>query len=600
MGALAGLLQARGHEVRGSDEALYPPMSEQLELMQVPVFVGFSSKNLDWNPDVVVVGNVCPKDHVEALEASRRGYSLHSLPQILGAELIADHHSIVITGTHGKTTTSALIAQILVDADRDPSCFVGGVPISLGRGWRHGHGEEFVVEGDEYDSAFFDKGAKFLHYRPRTAVLTGVELDHVDIFSSLEQVRETFRQFVRLIPQDGVLFVSADSRDAVAIAQSEAKARVETYSVDWDQNSPSAVWQARAIEYHENGRCRFELWRADELFDRYESISVGQHNIANIVAAAAVAHSRGVPQDRIRSSISRFAGVKRRQEIRGVAQGVYVIDDYAHHPKAVAETLTALGKRFPGRRLISIFEPRSASSRRKTFQPDFVEAFVHADVVVIGRLFKPSRIPEEQRLDPERLALDVHQRGTKASYIADVNAIVDYTRDLARSGDVVVVLSSGFFDGLHMKLLRAFGDAVMPATRQDMDGVRAVLRDAAMDPKQAENDEYPSFCVLRNESGIVGCVALEVFGEDAVLRSLAVKQAARGVGYGWTLADTTIAFARLRGVQRIYLLTDSASDFFAAKHGFRIVDSSIVSQEIASSSAFRNRGESAVAMRLDL
>ena len=598
MGALAGLLKAAGHDVRGSDNVLYPPMSDQLQDLNIPVFNGFSAKNMDWGPDQVVVGNVCRKDHVEVQAATAQNLPLTSLPAVLSAEFLNDKHSIVVAGSHGKTTTSSLLASILTTAGRDPGCFVGGVPIAFGRGWRVAGGAEFVVEGDEYDTAFFDKGSKFLHYQPRTAILTTVELDHVDIFESLEAVRATFRKFVRLLPEDGLLVVSAASKDAVAIAESEARCPVETYAVDRGGDQVvDAQWIAKNLEATPAGRCRFELWRSGELIDRYETLLVGAHNVGNAVAAIAVAHSLGVPPPDIRRGAAQFAGVKRRQEIRGLAQGVYVLDDYAHHPTAVMETLKALRKRFPGQRVLAIYEPRSATARRKTFQAEYVEAFVHADRVVIGRPYDLSTIPAEQRLDPEKLALDVHRRGTQAGYVDDVSDIVKHAQDYLRPGDVVVIMSSGAFDGLHDKLLAGLGDAITPAVPADMATLKNMLREA--DVETFPSDESSQFMVLKNEKGLVGCVALEVFGEDAVLRSLAVAKDARGVGYGWMLADTAISSARHRGVKRIYLLTASASDFFAVKHGFRVVDSSTIAPEIAESPTFHNAGD-AVAMRLDL
>jgi UDP-N-acetylmuramate: L-alanyl-gamma-D-glutamyl-meso-diaminopimelate ligase len=622
MGALAGLLRAAGHDVRGSDNTLYPPMSDQLRSLEIPVFEGFSADNLGWGPEVVVVGNVCGRDHVEVVEAQRLGLPLASLPQVLGEQFLAGRHSVVVAGTHGKTTTSALLTQILIDAGRDPGCFIGGVPIAQGKGWRAGQGPEFVVEGDEYDSAFFDKGSKFLHYRPHTAVITSIELDHVDIFASMEGVRETFRKFVRLLPADGLLLVAATSDEAVAISAAEAPCRVETYVVDEGGAEPiaarteaadpaepdaaaaepgKAAWRACELEYTASGRCRFALERNGELFGRFESMLVGAHNVGNIVAAVALAHSLGVGVEDLTRSVSGFAGVRRRLEIRGIAQGVYVLDDYAHHPTAVRETLRAVHKRFPGRRVVAIYEPRSATSRRKTFQREFLEAFAHADAVVVGRLFDPSRIREEDRFDAERLAFELHQGGTPATYLHAVDDIVAHTVELARPGDVVVVLSSGSFDGLHDKLLMALGDPVMPARRQDIEEIRGLLRQVGLGPDDVREDAYGNFLVLRNENGFVGCVGLEVSGEDAILRSLAVNKDARGVGYGWLLADTVINVARARGVRRLYLLTDTASDFFAAKHGFRVVDLSTVGPEVASSSTFQShRDNGHVAMRLDL
>jgi UDP-N-acetylmuramate: L-alanyl-gamma-D-glutamyl-meso-diaminopimelate ligase len=602
MGALAGLLKAAGHEVRGSDQALYPPMSDQLRQLQIPVFEGFSADNLGWGPNRVVVGNVCSKDHVEVVEAQRLELTLTSLPATLAEALIDDKHSVVVTGTHGKTTTTSVLADIFVTAGRDPSFFVGGVPISHGRGWRLGNGEDFLVEGDEYDSAFFDKESKFLHYKPRTAILTSVELDHVDIFSSMDAVRTMFAKFIRLIPEDGLLVVAADSKEAMALVNAEARCTVETYSVhngEAEEGEAAPTWQARNVEHTKSGRCQFEVWRGGELFDSYETLLNGEHNMGNVLAAVAVAHSRGIASADIRRGIARFAGVKRRQELRGVAQGVYVIDDYAHHPTAVRETLKALRRRFPGRRLLAIFEPRSATSRRKTFQREFADAFRHADALIVGKPHDMSKIPESERFDPERLALDVHRVGVTSSYQSEVDGIVAYAVEMARPGDVIVVMSSGAFGGLHERLIAGLGDAVMVAKRDEMQEVRDILSSAGL-ADAAEDDMAPSFLVLRNENGLAGCVALEVFGDDAVLRSLAVKPDARGVGYGWILADTAISMARHRGVRRIYLLTETASDFFAAKHGFRVVDSSTISEGVLASQSFHDRPASAIAMRLDL
>jgi UDP-N-acetylmuramate: L-alanyl-gamma-D-glutamyl-meso-diaminopimelate ligase len=295
-----------------------------------------------------------------------------------------------------------------------------------------------------------------------------------------------------------------------------------------------------------------------------------------------------------------FAGVRRRQELRGMAGGVTVLDDYAHHPTAVRETLVALRKRYPKRRLIAVYEPRSATSRRRTFQAEFADAFAHADEVVVGKLYDPSRIPKDERFDPERLALDLHRSGTKASYTPDVDTIVKQLVADTAPGDVVCVLSSGSFDGLHDKLLDAIGDSMRPAHREDMAAVRRVLEATSLE-EPARDDQSGSFFVLRNEDGTVGCVSLEVLGDDAILRALAVDPKFRGAGYGWMLADMAVSQARWRGVRRIYLLTASASDFFAAKFGFRVVDRSTLSKRVAASETFtRPAGAQQVAMRLDL
>jgi UDP-N-acetylmuramate: L-alanyl-gamma-D-glutamyl-meso-diaminopimelate ligase len=612
MGAVAGLLAAAGHEVRGSDQAVYPPMSEQLKALGVPVMMPYAPENLDWAPDLVVVGNVHGKDHIEVKAAQQRNITLTSFPAVLGERLLDHKHSVVVAGTHGKTTTTSLIAHILVESGRDPSLFVGGVPVALGQGWQLGRGEEFVIEGDEYDTAFFDKGPKFAHYRPRTAVLTSVELDHVDIFPSFDAVRDTFKKLVALIPQDGLLVVCAESADARAVAK-YAGCKVEEYAViggepgepfevDTDGGTPTELaWWARNLEVAKSGRIAFDVYYRGERLERFETLLVGRHNVANCVAAIAVAHSRGVPIRDIQRAVSSFAGVRRRQELRGIAGGVTVLDDYAHHPTAVRETLKALRKRFPKRRLIAVYEPRSATSRRKTFQAEFADAFAHADEVIVGRLFDPGKIPAEDRFDPEKLALDLHRHGTKGSYTPEVGAIVKQLAESAAPGDVVCVLSSGSFEGLHDRLLDEIGDAMKPARRGDMGGIRALLERAGLDQEPARDDQFNAFFVLTNEQGVAGCVALDVLGDDAVLRALAVDPEQRGAGYGWMLADMAVSQARWRGVRRIYLLTESASDFFAAKFGFRVVDRTTLSKQVAASETFTApKGAGLVAMRLDL
>jgi len=611
MGAVAGLLAAAGHEVRGSDAAVYPPMSEQLAALGVPVMMPYAPQNLDWSPDLVVVGNVHGKDHIEVKAAQERGIQLTSFPAVLGERLLDGKHSIVVAGTHGKTTTTSLVAHILLEAGKDPSLFVGGVPVALGQGWRLGKGPHFVIEGDEYDTAFFDKGPKFAHYRPKTAILTSIELDHVDIFPSFDAVRDTFKKLISLMPADGLLVVCAESPDARAIAKAAA-CTVEQYCVmggdgaegfeiDTDAGVPNEVtWWARNLEVGKSGRVAFDVFHKGERYERFETLLVGRHNVDNCVAAIAVAHSLGISIRDIQRGVASFAGVRRRQELRGIAGGVTVLDDYAHHPTAVRETLKALRKRFPKRRLIAVYEPRSATSRRKTFQAEFADAFSHADEVIVGRLFDPSKIPPEDRFDPERLALDLHRSGTKASYTPDVNLIVKQLAESAAPGDVVVVLSSGSFDGLHDKLLDEIGDPMRPAQRADMPAVRKVLESVELD-EPARDEQFPSFYVLSNETGLVGTVALEVHGDDAILRALAVHSDFRGAGYGWMLADMAISQARWRGVRRIYLLTETASDFFAAKFGFRVVDRSTLSRSVAGSETFTApRGTNLVAMRLDL
>ncbi|MBA2540265.1 MAG: UDP-N-acetylmuramate--L-alanine ligase, partial [Deltaproteobacteria bacterium] len=477
MGAVAGLLAASGHDVRGSDAAVYPPMSEQLAALGVPVMMPYASENLAWAPELVVVGNVHGKDHVEVVAAREHNLPLTSFPAVLGDKLIDHKHAIVVCGTHGKTTTTALIAHVLEQAGRDPSLFVGGVPVGLGHGYKLGGGADFVIEGDEYDTAFFDKGPKFAHYKPRTAILTSVELDHVDIFPSFDAVRDVFKKLVALLPADGLLVACAESPEVLAVAK-HAQCTVEQYCVldDNDAVPPAgATWWAKDCEVGKSGRVAFDVYCRGERVERFETLLVGRHNVGNCVSAIAVCKSRGLTVREIQRGIASFAGVRRRQELRGIAGGVTVLDDYGHHPTAVRETLRGLRKRFPKRRLIAVYEPRSATSRRKTFQNEFAEAFAHADEVVVGRLFDPSKIPADDRFDPERLALDLHRRGTKAAYTPEVENITKQLAESAAPGDVVCVLSSGSFDGLHDRLLDEIGDPMRPAQRADMAEIRQLL-----------------------------------------------------------------------------------------------------------------------------
>ena len=606
MGALAGLLKAKGFEVRGSDKSVYPPMSDQLTNLGIDWFDGFKAENLDWGPDIVVVGNICSATHPEVVAAKEKGLELKSLPQMIGEELIGDKHSIVVAGTHGKTTTTSLLSVLFTLAKRDPSFMVGGVPLQIGKGWEWSEkSEEFIVEGDEYDSAFFDKGSKFLHYRPKTAILTSVENDHVDIFEDMDAIRATFRKFVKLIPEDGLLVVSHVSKEAMMIAKECSKAKIETFAVAVNEDMLKEFvndvnWVVGNLSYFENGRCKFDLFHDGVLFDQYQSSLTGNHNLANICSVVAVGKNLGIAKETIRNCISTFAGVERRQQLRGIAQGVYVIDDYAHHPTAVRLTLEGLRHRFKGRRLLALFEPRSATSRRNVFQKEFAEAFGLADQCIVGPLYAPDKIPVEERLDPELLVQDIKQAGAQSSYIDNVDGILEHVSKEVRPGDVVVVCSSGAFGDIHCRLLRRLGDAVMPAHGNHRARVRSLLESLGMLYSDVNIKTIHQYFVLENEKGIVGTVGLEIFGADAVLRSLAVAKDSRGAGYGWMLADTVIQHARYRGVSQLYLVTKNAGDFFAGKHGFREVELSTLPAHISESPTFNTQDDQGVAMRLDL
>jgi UDP-N-acetylmuramate: L-alanyl-gamma-D-glutamyl-meso-diaminopimelate ligase len=449
MSALAGMLQARGFRVTGSDQHVYPPMSTQLEALGIELRQGFSVDHLADHPDLIVVGNAVSRSNPEVQAMLEWGLPFVSFSQALAEFFLIDHHPIVIVGTHGKTTTASLMAWVLESAGLDPSYMIGGIPRNFGTNYKLGNGAFFVVEGDEYDTAFFDKGPKFLHYRPRTAILTSVEFDHVDIYRDLDHVKEAFRRFVRILPMDGYLAAGIEFPHVVDLLAS-APCRWEGYGF-----ADQAHWRAAQVDVDEQST-RFVVQHQYQHLGTMRSALVGQHNIQNALGVIAVASHLGLSFNAIRAGLQSFTGVKRRQEVRGIVRQITVIDDFAHHPTAIRETLAALRARYQGKRLWAIFEPRSATSRRATFQQEFVGAFAAADHVVIAALFNPDGVPADVRLSPERLAYEIACHGGKdAVYLPEINAIVDHVSTGARADDVVVIMSNGGFGGIHEKLLEA-------------------------------------------------------------------------------------------------------------------------------------------------
>jgi UDP-N-acetylmuramate: L-alanyl-gamma-D-glutamyl-meso-diaminopimelate ligase len=449
MSALAGMLQARGFRVTGSDQNVYPPMSTQLEALGIELRQGFLPNHLADHPDLIVVGNAVSRSNPEVQAMLEQGLPFLSFPQALAEFFLGDRHPIVVVGTHGKTTTASLMAWVLESAGLDPSYMIGGIPCNFGTNYKLGSGGYFVVEGDEYDTAFFDKGPKFLHYRPRSAILTSVEFDHADIYRDLDHVKEAFRRFVRILPSDGYLAAGVDFPQVVDV--------LAAVPCGWEGYGVSAQANWRAVDIEAGAEMtRFLVRHQDQRIGTIRWELVGRHNIQNALGVIAVARRLGLPFDDIRKGIQSFAGVKRRQEVRGVAREIIVIDDFAHHPTAIRETLAALRARYDGRRLWAIFEPRSATSRRAIFQEDFVEAFAEADRVVIAGLFSPEKIAPEAQLAPGRLAQDIACRyGKEAVYLPAVDAIVEHVATAARPGDVVAIMSNGGFGGIHEKLLEA-------------------------------------------------------------------------------------------------------------------------------------------------
>ena len=449
MGSLAGLLADAGYDVRGSDTAVYPPMSTMLRDKGIRVLEGFSAAHLDDRPDLVVIGNIATRTNPEAVAAAERSIPFESMPQAIGRLFLEGRHSIVVAGTHGKTTTAGIMAWLLTAAGRDPSFLVGGVLKNFGRSYGLGRGEDFVIEGDEYETAFFDKGPKFLHYRPQTVILTSVEYDHAEMYPDLRSVKQAFGRLVALVPTRGGLIVHCDDDTNVREVVREARAPLVPYGCGRGAGFRGFVREA-GIDGME-----FEVTRDGEPFGVFRSPLTGQHNLKNMLGTIAVAHHRGVPAAAMAEGLATFAGMKRRQDVRGVSAGVTVIDDFAHHPTAVRATLQATRDRYPGRRIWAVFEPRTNTTRRSVFQDEYARSFDDAERIVVAAVDHPERAPEGQRFSVERLITDLRARGKEAVLIPEVPAIVDLLAREARKDDVVLVMSNGAFGGLHDKLLAA-------------------------------------------------------------------------------------------------------------------------------------------------
>jgi UDP-N-acetylmuramate: L-alanyl-gamma-D-glutamyl-meso-diaminopimelate ligase len=459
MGSLAGLLRARGVRVTGSDDALYPPMSTALERWQIPVRRGFRADHvLDDPPDLVVIGNAVRPDNPEARAAIDEGLPYLSFPDALHQLAIAGRHAVVITGTHGKTTTTSLVASLLLRTGRDPSLLVGGHAIDFDGSFREGNGAHFVVEGDEYDTAFFDKTPKFLHYGARTALIGSVEFDHADIYRDLDHVKESFRRLVAQLPRDGAL-VAALNHAAVRDVVREAPCRVVGYGLG-DEGAPA--WRAEALEADAGGTS-FALRGPDAAGLTARVPLHGRFNVENALGALATVATLGVPPAEAARALAQFGGVKRRQEVRGEARGVLVIDDFAHHPTAVRGTLEALRERFPERRLVAVFEPRTNTSRRAVFQQAYAHAFDGADRVVVceppaGAIYSATGEVTEF-FSAARLVQDLGARGIRAVALPDVDAIVEHLAETSQPGDVVLTLSNGDFGKIWERLLDALRNA---------------------------------------------------------------------------------------------------------------------------------------------
>jgi UDP-N-acetylmuramate: L-alanyl-gamma-D-glutamyl-meso-diaminopimelate ligase len=453
MATLAALLKSRGHAVQGSDQHVYPPMSDFLVEQGITTFGGYAAGHITSDIDLVVVGNAISRGNPELESVLEQKIRYCSLPEAVRDQFLWGSRSIVIAGTHGKTTTTSLTAWLLTSGGLDPSLLVGGIALNFGEqgsSYRVGHGRDFVIEGDEYDSAFFDKTAKFLKYLPDVAVIGNIEFDHADIYADLDEVLLAFRRLTNLVPRNGLLLLGADSPHAHALGP-RAVSPLQTFGLGGD-----AIWRAEEIE-HKDGLTRFVVRRKNDLFGSFESPLLGEHNVRNALAAIAVGAHLGLSAATLAQGLRTFKGIKRRLETVGIADGVTVLDDFAHHPTAVHETLSALRAGYPGRRVWAVFEPRSASSCRRVFQDDFARAFGQADQVILAAVFR-STLPEAERLDAVQLVDDLRARGQQARHIPDIGTIVDTIVDEHRAGDVVVLMSNGGFGGIHGRLLKALNE----------------------------------------------------------------------------------------------------------------------------------------------
>jgi UDP-N-acetylmuramate: L-alanyl-gamma-D-glutamyl-meso-diaminopimelate ligase len=450
MASLAGMLQLQGHRVTGSDTAAYPPMSDLLASLNIPIHEPYSEKNLDPRPDLVVVGNAISRGNVELEHVLDTRIPFCSMASILHDEFLPGRESLVVAGTHGKTTTTSMLAWIYEVASRRnaalaPSFLIGGVAENFGTSFMVRPAKPFILEGDEYDTAFFDKGPKFLHYFPDALILTHVEFDHADIYADLPAVKTAFKRLVNLVPRRGRI-VAFDGSENVSECVEKAFCAVERYGFN-----PLSHWRLTDLR-HEGSVTRWSLTRAGVPFSDLMLPMAGAHNALNASAAAALAAGQGVPTEDIVEALATFKSVKRRLEIRAIVGGVTIIDDFAHHPTAIRETLRALRESYPGRRLWAVLEPRSNTLRRNVFELDLVESLALADQVVLASVFKSENIPTAERLHPEHVVAALNTRKIPSVLLADADAIVETLVPQLREGDVVAILSNGGFGGLYEKL----------------------------------------------------------------------------------------------------------------------------------------------------
>lgn len=445
MGSVAAAMRAQGFQVTGQDDKVYPPMSTFLESVGVEIIPGYDAEGIPDSTDVVVVGNAMSRGRPAVEAVLNRKLFYLSLPETLKNYFLRGRHNLVVTGTHGKTTTTSILAWIFEHAGREPGYLIGGIPENLGQGACLRDSRYFIIEGDEYDTAFFDKRSKFVHYLPELVIVNNIEFDHADIFKDLDEIKTSFRRLLNIVPENGMILLNADDPNCVDVGRNCPAPIIE---VGFSENAGNRI---RNVEHRAEGSV-FELFG-----EHFEIPMLGEFNIRNAAMAASAARFYGIEVDTIREALRTFRGIKRRQEIRGVVSGITVIDDFGHHPTAIRETLSGLRKRHGDARIWAIFEPRSNTTRRAVFQTALPAAFSDADGVFIAQIARLEQLAAEDRLDPERVVADIAATGKPAFYEPTANDIVERLKPLAVAGDIVVVFSNGGFDGIHDKLLKQLG-----------------------------------------------------------------------------------------------------------------------------------------------
>lgn len=453
MASLAGMLAAQGHKVTGSDENVYPPMSLELKRLGIPVNEGYKPENLSQRPDILVVGNAISRGNQELEYALNEKLYYTSMAAVVKENFIRGHHSVVVAGTHGKTTTTSLMAWAMEKAACHPSFLIGGVAENFNSSFRVTSGKYFVIEGDEYDTAYFDKGPKFMHYLPDTVILNNIEFDHADIYRDLSAVKFAFSRLINLIPSQGHLLAGWDSEIVRELAP-KAFCPVISFGTEED-----ARWQATDIDFS-GEMTKFKVKVAGSAFGEYRTPLVGMFNVKNCLGVIAACEVLGLDRRIVSEAMTDFKSVKRRMQVRGIVNGVTVIDDFAHHPTAVKETLLGAKQKYQGHRIIALFEPRSFTAQRKQFQDDFTKGLLEADKIIIAGLFHPERYTKDTAICPEEMIAQMQAEGHEADFIASPDEIVHSLVPQLKDGDIVVVMSNGSFGGIHEKLLKALQERV--------------------------------------------------------------------------------------------------------------------------------------------